>query len=49
MPDEILKLKNNILNNPKKLLVNKEELTLEGIKQFYVNVINREWKLDVIV
>ncbi len=48
MPDDILKLSDNILNNPKKILVNREELTLEGIKQFYVNVKNREWKLDVI-
>ena len=27
-----------ILNNPKKILVKTEQLTLEGIKQFYINV-----------
>ena len=29
--------------------VKKEELTLEGIQQFYVNVKHSDWKYDIIV
>ena len=31
------------------MLVKHEELTLEGIQQYYVNVKRNEWKYDVIV
>jgi translation initiation factor 4A len=31
-----------------RILVKKEELTLEGIKQFYVSVEREEWKLDTL-
>lgn len=48
IPDEILTLTGKILNNPEKILVNKEELTLEGIRQFYVNIKFNDWKLEVI-
>lgn len=27
----------------------RDELTLEGIKQFYVNVEKEDWKLDTLV
>ena len=30
------------------ILVKRDELTLEGIKQFYVNVDREEWKLDTL-
>merc|ERR1712195_196104 len=30
------------------ILVKKEELTLEGIKQFYISVEREEWKLDTL-
>ena len=48
MPEEILTLTNKILNKPEKILINKEELTLEGIKQFYINIKFNDWKLEVI-
>merc|ERR1712139_684603 len=35
-------------NDPKKILVKRDELTLEGIKQFYVAVEREEWKLDTL-
>ena len=38
MPDEVLEVTKNFMRNPKRILVKKEELTLEGIKQFYVSV-----------
>uniref|UniRef100_A0A2K6M6U7 Helicase C-terminal domain-containing protein n=1 Tax=Rhinopithecus bieti TaxID=61621 RepID=A0A2K6M6U7_RHIBE len=34
--------------NPIQILVKKEELNLEGIKQFYINVEREEWKLDTL-
>lgn len=32
-----------------RILVKRDELTLEGIKQFYVNVEKEDWKLDTLV
>ena len=40
MPQEIVDLTENFMNNPEKLLINKDELTLEGIKQFYIDLNN---------
>ena len=36
------------MNNPEKLLINKDELTLEGIKQFYIDLKQYNWKFDVL-
>jgi len=36
------------MREPVQVLVKKEELTLEGIKQFYVAVDREDWKLDVL-
>jgi translation initiation factor 4A len=49
MPDEILELTDKFMKSPEKVLVKKEELTLEGIQQFYVNTKHSDWKYDVIV
>lgn len=48
LPDEILELTNKFMNNPERVLVKKESLTLEGIQQFFVNVKHNDWKYDVI-
>ena len=48
MPKEILDLTNNFMDNPERLLVNKDELTLEGIKQFYIDLKQYNWKFDVL-
>ena len=48
MPPEFFEITNKMMNNPKKILVKTEELTLEGIKQFYVNVERSEFKFDVL-
>lgn len=34
---EIIKLTKDIMNDPAKILVKKENLTLEGIKQYYIS------------
>lgn len=38
MPSNVLEITKKFMNNPKKILVKQEEITLEGIRQFYVNV-----------
>ena len=48
MPNEFFDITKKIMRNPKKILVKKDELTLEGIKQFYVNVERNEYKFDVL-
>ena len=49
LPPEILELTQKFMNDPVNVLVKQEELTLEGIQQFYVNVNHSDWKYDVIV
>ena len=48
MPPEVLDVTDQFMDNPKKILVEKEELTLEGISQFYVDVGEEQWKLDTL-
>jgi translation initiation factor 4A len=48
MPKEIIELTNYFMNDPVKLLINKDELTLEGIKQFYIELKQYNWKFDVL-
>jgi len=45
---ETLDLTSKFMNNPMKILVNNEELTLEGIKQFYINVEEERFKFEVL-
>ena len=48
LPNDILELTDKFMNNPIKILVKNEELTLEGIQQFYVMVKDNNWKYDII-
>jgi len=48
MPPEALEITNNFMNKPLKILVKQEEVTLEGIRQFYINCEREEWKLDTL-
>jgi translation initiation factor 4A len=48
MPQEVIDVANDILQNPVKILIPPEEVTLEGIKQYYVDVENDEWKYDAL-
>ncbi|KAF4744137.1 Eukaryotic initiation factor 4A-III [Perkinsus olseni] len=48
MPNEILEMTNNFMNNPFRVLVKRDELTLEGIKQFFVAVEKEQWKFDTL-
>jgi translation initiation factor 4A len=48
MPEDVLEVTKKFMRNPVRILVKKEQLTLEGIKQFYVGVEKEEWKLDTL-
>lgn len=45
---EIIKLTEHIMNDPVKILVKKENLTLEGIKQYYVSCQNEDDKYTTL-
>ena len=38
MPADVLEVTKKFMRNPVRILVKKEQLTLEGIKQFYIGV-----------
>ena len=48
MPQEVLEVTTRFMRDPVRILVKKEELTLEGIRQFYISVEREEWKLDTL-
>jgi translation initiation factor 4A len=48
MPLDVLEVTTNFMRDPVRILVKKDELTLEGIKQFYIAVDKEEWKLDTL-
>lgn len=48
LPAEILEITNKFMTDPVKVLVQRDELTLEGIKQFFVAVEREEWKFDTL-
>jgi translation initiation factor 4A len=48
MPAEVLEVTDKFMRDPIRILVKKEELTLEGIRQFYIAVEREEWKLDTL-
>jgi translation initiation factor 4A len=48
MPPDVLEVTSRFMREPIRILVKKEELTLEGIRQFYVSVEREEWKLDTL-
>jgi len=49
MPDEILEISQKFMRSPVRILVKKDEVTLEGIRQFYVFVEKEEWKLETLI
>jgi translation initiation factor 4A len=48
LPNEILDITTRFMRDPIRILVKKEEITLRGIKQFYIAVEKEEWKLDTL-
>ncbi|XP_045468247.1 eukaryotic initiation factor 4A-III [Harmonia axyridis] len=48
LPHEILEITSKFMTDPIRILVKRDELTLEGIKQFFVAVEREEWKFDTL-
>lgn len=48
MPQEILEMTTKFMEDPVKILVQRDELTLEGIKQFFVAVEKEAWKFETL-
>jgi translation initiation factor 4A len=48
MPLEVLEVTQRFMRDPIRILVKRDELTLEGIKQFFIAVEREEWKLDTL-
>lgn len=48
MPPDVLEVTTKFMRNPIRILVQKDELSLEGIKQFYVMIEKEEWKFETL-
>ena len=48
LPQEILEMTNKFMNDPIRILVKRDELTLDGIKQFFVAVEKEEFKFETL-
>lgn len=48
LPNDVLEMTSNFMTDPIRILVKRDELTLEGIKQFFVAVEREEWKFDTL-
>ena len=48
LPVEVLDMTSKFMTDPIRILVKRDELTLEGIKQFFVAVEKEEWKFDTL-
>jgi translation initiation factor 4A len=49
MPQEVLEVANKFMRNPKRILVKHDELTLEGIKQFFVQIEHENDKFSTLI
>jgi translation initiation factor 4A len=48
MPQEVIDVAERLLKDPVRILLPPEQVTLEGIRQFYVNVEQEAWKFDCL-
>jgi translation initiation factor 4A len=48
MPEDILKITEEFMRDPIKILVNKEELSLDGINQYYVAIEHEQYKFETL-
>jgi len=48
LPHEVLEMTTKFMTDPIRILVKRDELTLEGIKQFFVAVEKEDWKFDTL-
>ncbi|GLE03733.1 hypothetical protein PINS_up012635 [Pythium insidiosum] len=48
MPLDVLEVTRRFMRDPIRILVKRDELTLEGIKQFFIAIDREEWKFDTL-
>ena len=48
LPHDVLEMTAKFMTDPVRILVRRDELTLDGIKQFFVSVEREEWKFDTL-
>jgi len=48
LPLDVMNTTKYFMNNPLNIFVKKEELTLEGIKQYYIPLTNEQYKFDTL-
>ena len=49
MPKNVVEIAETYLSNPIRILLPPDEVTLEGIKQYYVSLDREDWKLPVLL
>lgn len=49
MPKEILSITDGFMRDPVKILLKNEDVTLHGIKQYFVSLENESWKFDTLI
>jgi translation initiation factor 4A len=49
LPPDVLEVTDRFMRDPLRITMKRDELTLEGIRQFYVDVDREEYKLDCLV
>ena len=47
-PQAILEMTGQFMRDPVKILVKRDELTLEGIKQYFIHIEKDEWKFETL-
>ena len=48
MPEEVIQVADSLLRDPIRILIPPEAVTLEGIKQYFVDLKKEEWKFDAL-
>lgn len=48
MPSEVMQVTSKFMREPNELLIEQEKLSLDGIKQFYINVGNDKYKFETL-
>ncbi|KHJ39959.1 eukaryotic initiation factor 4A-III [Trichuris suis] len=48
LPHDVLEMTSTFMREPLRILVKRDELTLEGISQYFVSVEREEWKFDTL-
>jgi ATP-dependent RNA helicase len=48
LPNDVLQMTSKFMTDPIRILVKRDELTLEGLKQYFIDVEKEDWKFDTL-